>query len=214
MAGIIKVDRVQSDSNLAFNVAGANVAFMDASALRLVGSGITANGTTIVSGGRVVAAAQPSGAVLQVVQNASSTMVNTTTGTDVNLLSQTITPTSSTSKILIRLSFMLGAGDNNSFWMKRNSTKIGGTGYTSTYQVPDSFVNLDDVSYNIAAWGMYNITWEYLDSPATTSAITYTLGHISSRGSGGATTLNFNRPSVATTGGDYTSSITLMEIAV
>jgi len=31
MAGILKVDQLQSDSNLAFNVAGSNVAFMDAS---------------------------------------------------------------------------------------------------------------------------------------------------------------------------------------
>ena len=110
MAGIIKVDRVQSDSNLAFNIAGANVAFMDASALRLVGSGITANGTTIVSGGKVVTAAQPTGSVLQVVQATKTDTFTTTSSTWTNItgLTATITPTSTSSKILIMGSVPFG----------------------------------------------------------------------------------------------------------
>lgn len=48
MAGIIKVDRVQSDSNLAFQVADANVAFMNSTGLQMTGSQLSLGGTTII----------------------------------------------------------------------------------------------------------------------------------------------------------------------
>ena len=44
MAGIIKVDRVQSDSNLAFNVGGSNVSFFNSTGVNIVGGEIIAGG--------------------------------------------------------------------------------------------------------------------------------------------------------------------------
>ena len=47
MAGIIKVDRVQSDSNLAFNVGGSNVSFFNSTGVNIVGGEIIAGGSTL-----------------------------------------------------------------------------------------------------------------------------------------------------------------------
>ena len=48
MAGILKVDQVQSDSNLSFQVAGANVAYMNSTGLQMTGSTLSLGGTTII----------------------------------------------------------------------------------------------------------------------------------------------------------------------
>lgn len=50
MAGILKVDRVQSDSNLAFQVAGSNVAYMNSTGLQMTGSQLSLGGATIIPG--------------------------------------------------------------------------------------------------------------------------------------------------------------------
>ena len=48
MAGILKVDQVQSDSNLSFQVAGANVAYMNTTGLQMTGGSLSLAGTTII----------------------------------------------------------------------------------------------------------------------------------------------------------------------
>lgn len=48
MAGILKVDQVQSDSNLSFQVAGANVAYMNSTGLSMTGGTLSLGGTTII----------------------------------------------------------------------------------------------------------------------------------------------------------------------
>jgi len=48
MAGILKVDQVQSDSNLSFQVAGANVAYMNSTGLQMTGGTLSLSGTTII----------------------------------------------------------------------------------------------------------------------------------------------------------------------
>jgi hypothetical protein len=47
MAGILKVDQVQSDSNLSFQVAGSNVAYMNSTGLQMTGGQIIAGGNTL-----------------------------------------------------------------------------------------------------------------------------------------------------------------------
>ena len=49
MAGILKVDQVQSDSNLSFQVAGANVAYMNSTGLQMTGGQIVAGGNTLLT---------------------------------------------------------------------------------------------------------------------------------------------------------------------
>jgi len=48
MAGILKVDQVQSDSNLSFQVAGANVAYMNSTGLQMTGGTLSLAGTTVI----------------------------------------------------------------------------------------------------------------------------------------------------------------------
>ena len=49
MAGILKCDQVQSDSNLSFQVAGANVAYMNSTGLQMTGGQIIAGSNTLIT---------------------------------------------------------------------------------------------------------------------------------------------------------------------
>jgi hypothetical protein len=49
MAGILKCDQVQSDSNLSFQVAGANVAYMNSTGLQMTGGQIIAGSNTLLT---------------------------------------------------------------------------------------------------------------------------------------------------------------------
>jgi len=49
MAGILKVDQVQSDSNLSFQVAGANVAYMNSTGFNITGGQIIAGSNTLLT---------------------------------------------------------------------------------------------------------------------------------------------------------------------
>jgi hypothetical protein len=148
------------------------------------------------------------GAVLQVVQATTNTNVSVTTGgyTDTTL-SATITPTSSSSKILVLVNqqFVVSLGGTSQYGgirLLRGSTVI-------FYPLEYSGLPAD---YGLATYGSAGFfgraSINYLDSPATTSATTYkTQG----------------RPYVTTSSGtmvfqsdgdvDGTSTIILMEIA-
>jgi hypothetical protein len=141
-------------------------------------------------------AALPTGSVLQVVNATYSSLASATTSTFVDTgLSATITPSSSSSKILILVS-QNGVGHDaaNTYMalrLLRSSTVICNFekqfGYNST-----------------AANNFYAATsTNYLDSPATTSAVTYKT-QMSNSGIGTVYCQGF---------GSETSTITLMEIA-
>ena len=210
MAGIIKVDQVQSDSNLAFNIAGSNVAFIDASALRMVGSSITANGTTIVSGGKIVSSAQPAGAVLQVIQTTKSDVFTTTSTsyTDVTGLSVSITPTSATSKILVFGTIIISnTGDMAAMQLVRGSTPIQvGIAASNRYAATADFRASADAAVSGA------IPLNFLDSPSTTSSTTYKI-QVSSRMSGTTRVNASGDDADQTNRGRFMSTITVMEIA-
>jgi hypothetical protein len=188
MAGTLNVDTLKADSNLKLQIASANVAFIDASGLNLVGSnlrfgGVTvtssqfnANGTILATGiasvnastvtlGTLPAGRLPSGSVLQVVQGTSTAYAFSTTSTYADTgLTATITPSSSSSKILILIySGQIGKSANDAqadFQIVKNGSSI----FTA------SALNQGAVA---ALAG--NLTINYLDSPATTSALTYKL---------------------------------------
>jgi hypothetical protein len=63
MAGVIKVDTLQSDSNLALKIATANVAFIDSTGLNVVGGNLTIGATQFAEGGQVQTAGIADGAV-------------------------------------------------------------------------------------------------------------------------------------------------------
>jgi len=116
------------------------------------------------------AAAAGGGKVLQVVQATYSTETSTTSGTYVDTnLSCSITPSSSSSKVLVLVSqqtCVIGSGNNalGALSLYRGSTKIVTRG-------GDSHGGLDAGGGGPQYIGVSNIM--YLDSPATTSSTTY-----------------------------------------
>lgn len=136
------------------------------------------------------------GTILQIIQGTTSTQVSTTSATFVDTgLTATITPSSTSSKILILVTqagVMKGPTANVvvSLSLRRGATEIQRFGYP--------------VGYTNAAnyWGGGQST-SYLDSPATTSATTYkTQVSIS-----GGATIEVQRDNIPA------STIILMEIA-
>ena len=161
---------------------------------------ITSNGLTY----------RGTGSVLQVVSTTKTdTFSTSTTGSfvDVTGLSVSITPSSASSKILVLYDTMIGPADTGFFRIVRDSTAIkqgdaaGGRIRTTVGSISPGG-NADK-----SAPGAGN----YLDSPATTSAITYKIQVQNYSG-----TLVVNRSyndSDATYSGRGASTITVMEIA-
>ena len=120
-------------------------------------------GTVLTTAG-VPASAMPAGSVLQVVHASTTTIVNTTSTTLVDTGFQaTITPTSASSKILILFDIQL-------------IHPSGGMGF-GIYR--DASLIYEDAT-NYAVYVTQNATrqripFTYLDSPSTTSSISYKL---------------------------------------
>ena len=127
---------------------------------------------------------------------------------DMSGMSVSITPTSSTSKILIYFTVNVSAeatDRNNSIRLLRDSTVIGaGTGgSTSNCSI---YVRTKDNDY------LENKSFMFLDSPNTTSALTYKLQWCAEGSGGSARVWYLNRRSV----GNYNntgSQITVMEVS-
>jgi len=153
---------------------------------------VTAGGTSAVQAS--------SSKVLQVVYGSTTTQVEASFSSATDLgLSASITPTSSSSKILVLVSANgLGSRSTTTYWdgyLVRGSTNLG------------AFVNF--LGNYVGDGGYWGASLCYLDSPATTSSTTYKLQGI--RRSGSSNCL-FN----ITTGNSGTgniSGITLMEIS-
>jgi len=174
---------------------------VDVSASKLTGSRTIPKGT------------MPAGAMLQVVQATSDTQQSTTSTTyvDVTGLSVSITPTSATSKILVRYRID-GASSAGAvlvaFQILRDSTAVGNGAQGASRTKCHSAVRgiFSDANPHWTTAG------EYLDSPATTSAITYKIQYKVDSGTG-----YINRDPTNTDAAAYPStlsSITVTEIAV
>ncbi|QGZ17772.1 putative tail fiber protein [Pelagibacter phage HTVC026P] len=143
------------------------------------------------------------GKVLQVVQGTLSTSVTTNSSSfsDVGL-SATITPSSSSNKILILVDLNGVESRDNRTWLDakllRGSTDIvanfgGRAGYGQKYGYTDS-----DYHRGVGA-----VTCSFLDSPSTTSATTYKIQYAS----------NVNVQSIGVCSMNCSSFITLMEVS-
>jgi hypothetical protein len=157
----------------------------------------------------VTSAGLPSGTVLQVVSVSDTTQEYTTSSSDYDTsLSASITPSSTSSKIIVMIHAHIGGNLNGGCYIKRGSTKIGGAGGSNAAtNHPSNFFNADDYVPNDYVNSTLSITLE--DSPATTNSTTYTLGYRRSTGSG---SFSYNRP-VNNATPQNRSTITLMEIA-
>ena len=92
MAGILKVDQVQSDSNLSFQVAGANVAYMNSTGLQMTGGQITAGGNTLLTASGLIYA---NAGIQFPATQASSVDANTLDDYEEGTYTATISPDSS-----------------------------------------------------------------------------------------------------------------------
>lgn len=116
----------------------------------------------------VPASGMPTGSVIQTVQGTYGTATTTNSTSFIATgLTATITPTSSTSKILIVASLAVDTSSNGEqayFSIYRNSaTNLAGTvnGFGNAYGTSSRIIGM--------------LATSYLDSPATTSATTYTV---------------------------------------
>ena len=147
------------------------------------------------------------GGIIQIKQTFLNTATSTSTSgsfTDISGMSVSITPKFNTSKIFVMItlgSISSAAGISVGFRLLRDSTAVGNaadttlqSGFTNIYDGGDS--NLFSASHN------------FLDSPSTTSAITYKLQW---RNSSGTTYLN--RYSGSSDSYNGSSTITAMEVS-
>ena len=105
----------------------------------------------------------------------SSQSIPATTVTALDNMSVTITPSSTNSKILLLAQWngefsVLAAAYNSMLSFLRNSTYIGAEVTSRNYGIMTPVVNYYS---NDAGSTMEAGSWRYLDSPATTSSITY-----------------------------------------
>ena len=168
----------------------------------------------------VTSAGLPSGAVLQVVQGelGSTVTKSPTQGTVTDSgLEATITPSSTNSKILIQYSIFLGQTSSYNAWTRilRGSTEIGNATAEGTYRpVGNACVTSFANSAGGDDWSIMYAGNSFLDSPSTTSAITYKI-QIGSYSSGNVYVNRSHRFQDNSSNYDTIplSTITLMEIA-
>ena len=162
---------------------------------------------SIAAGAGISTSKLGAGSVLQVVQSVKTSLqsISTSAGTyyDISDLSVSITPSSSSNKILVM--FNIGACGTNStgdlvFRLNRNATVIG-IGQSATYNATAAIRTLNAEISSTP-------TMTFLDSPATTSSTTYKVTGANT--SNGTMTINGRQADSAFCS---ISSITVMEIA-
>ena len=174
---------------------------------------INGNGTVTGITAGLTAAAMPAGSVLQVLQSTRTDLISTTSATFADVLTQTITPSSASNKILIFFQGMecTDSGDGNTYSrykLMRDSTSIyngddsgSATGASSGRYGRQSSYQTDPVQIM------------YLDSPSTTSSTTYKVQVNSTRGSSWRVSIG---GTYSTTFAGYTrvpTNLILMEVA-
>jgi len=151
---------------------------------------------------------QNNGTVLGMVQQVASTTKtdafsssNTTSFVDITGLSVSITPTSTSNKILITGNVFMSASSDGALGivkMLRDSTNIC-QGTNTTFTDVDSLSDLDRATFNHPL--------NFLDSPSTTSSTTYKLQIKTTAGTVFVNRRGLNASAIST------STITVMEIA-
>lgn len=173
----------------------------------------TISGSSATVNGNEVRTVGTSGAILQVVQGTATTEVTVSTASFTDLgLSASITPTSSSNKILVSAVLLINSRRSNvehggGFRMLRDSTVIidPPANATGPYSIYGVITTSASVTFN-QMYIQYPMT--ILDSPATTSSVTY---KVQGRPYNTATTGQVRINPIGTLGSP-TSFITLMEV--
>ena len=194
---------------------------MTSPALGTPASGVMTNVTSIpaaqLTGSRTIPkGTMPAGAMLQVVSTIKPdtfSSTSQTTFTDITGLSVSITPTSSSSQVLVMVSVggaSMDVGGAEAFRLVRGSTAIGVGTASGSRQATSWRDYLGSTDGNVAQGG-YCFT--FLDSPATTSSTTYKLQMIVQGGTGYINRSPSDTDVNASYGTRPASTITVMEIA-
>ena len=137
----------------------------------------TTSGTIVTSASSLTASQMPTGSVLQVVSTDYTGTASSTSATpaDVSGFAATITPSSASNKILVFVSVAFGF-NNDSYpyvLLKRNGTSIsvGASATGSRLNVFLSGTGTNDSGSTIYRY--HQASKSYLDSPSSTSALTY-----------------------------------------
>ena len=194
MSSEIKVNKIttSSGSTLEFGGAGDTVS---------VGSGATVTG---FGGGKVLQ-------VLQTLKTDTQSFTSSSSFSDIVGLSVSITPSSTSSKILVSFCVSGGTGSDGGhlqMQLLRDSTAIGSADASSNR------TRNTGIYFNTAVVGqVIQNNFMMLDSPSTTSSVTYKM-----QGMANSSTVHVNRSSRDNDGsahdGRCSSHITVMEIAV
>ena len=172
------------------------------------------NGVPVLDGANlaVPSSALPAGSILQVVSTTKTDTFTTTSQsyTPVTGLSASITPSSTSSKIMIFVTMGIGfsSGANSVNWRISggNATSYIGDAGSGQAQVITAEQNYDDGS-------LVTYAGNYLDSPSTTSSTTYQV-EIHQTGTGVSCFVNRSRTDGAGLNyGRGASTITVMEVA-
>ena len=186
-------------------------------------TGASADGITLDASGNVTFPANATcsgtatgfGKLLQVIQTVKTdTFSSTTTGSDVDItgLSVSITPSSASNKILVTYDTNISgsnAGYSGNVHLKRDSTKIyQGDAEGSRTRSTQFFITRNDTIGHLQEIKVHG---SFLDSPSTTSSITYkiSVNSINTNFTVNKTMYDTNTTAVAR----YPSSITVMEVA-
>ena len=171
------------------------------------GSALTALNASNLSSGTVPAARLPGGLgkVLQVVSTNNATVFSTSSSSYVDVSGQTvtITPSATSSKVLVTLDYTTDTFNDNTVYsvqLVRNSTAIGNS------DDGNQMIHMNANEYDTGGF-------TFLDSPNTTSATTYKLQVKTGSHTGpGGGTIIFNRSQDASTNNLWRSNITVQEI--
>ena len=175
----------------------------------------TAIETSHFSSGAITSATLPTGSIIQVQSTTSNTEIADTSGNyNGSMLEVNITPTATNSKILVIANFFTGYFNPNG--AIRLNRAISGGATTSLaeasggYDGGTGFLAMDDTAGfgtngNIRDYVMFSWAFHHLDSPSTTSQITYKIQADS------IYSMYFNR-SRGTNYGHASSTISAMEL--
>ena len=153
-------------------------------------------GSSQLASGAITSAVMPTGTVIQVVQGSTTTASShgsTSTLSDTNL-SASITPSSASNKIFVMI-------NQHIYFQRYGGTIVILRGSTNISAVTDTYQNYMNTGGDISFRGY--ATHSQLDSPSTTSAVTYKTQ---------AKSYSTSYPLQCQRGDRWTSFITLMEV--
>ena len=174
---------------------------------------ITINGSGTVTGitGGLTSAAMPAGSVLQVVSNTSETQISNTSQSN-DLIACSITPTATSSSVLVTFNLWIGCDSNPNGGIKltRGGTAIGATS-VQAQSASDTFWSADDWWYassvNTFEYTLAPFPWTFLDTGiSTTSSTEYKV-------TATWADIHYNRIQDSDSGAKSRSTITLLEVA-